>query len=85
MGGCQPSLEGVPTSDTGTFWQKTHVKMKEFGPVGGRVPETFVCRSATEDVLEIHTSFHSTECQLYLHSVMVTIFYFLFFLFWINY
>ena len=29
---------------------KTYVKTKEFGPVAGGAPETFVCRSATDYV-----------------------------------
>ena len=28
---------------------KMYAKMKEFGPVGGRVPEIFVCKSTTLD------------------------------------
>ena len=47
-------IGGVPTLIGGSanlrhrcFLVKTFVKMKEFGPVGGGAPETFVCRSAT--------------------------------------
>ena len=35
---------------------KTYVKMKEFGPVGGGAPETFVCRSATVNCCQTITN-----------------------------
>ena len=54
-GRIQDFLLGAPTLIGGganlrhrCFSVKTYVKTKEFGPVGGGAPETFVCRSATE-------------------------------------
>ena len=49
VGGASTLVGGGTNLRHRHFSVKTYVKMKEFGPVGGggRVPETFVCRSAT--------------------------------------
>ena len=42
-----PVFDGVHLR-RGCFSVKMGVKMKELGPVGGRAPENFVCRSASD-------------------------------------
>ena len=43
-----PVGEGVDPQ-CGHFSVKMYVKMKEIGPIGGRAPENFVCRSANAE------------------------------------
>ena len=45
VGGVDPFKGGVDLRH-GHFSVKMHVKTKELGPVGGRAPQNFVCRSA---------------------------------------
>ena len=47
VGGAPTLVGGGANLQHRHFSVKTYVKTKEFGPVGGRAPETFVCRSAT--------------------------------------
>ena len=49
VGGVSTLIGGGANLRHRRFLVKTYVKMKEFGPVGGCMPETFVCRSATVD------------------------------------
>ena len=50
MGGHGPIL-GSMDLQHGPFLVKMYEKMKELGPVGGCVPENFVCRSANASCL----------------------------------
>ena len=53
IGGAPTLVGGGANLRHRCFSVKTYVKTKEFGPVGGGAPETFVCRSATVSCLNI--------------------------------
>ena len=52
----------------GSFSVKMYAEMEELGPVGGRVPEFFACRSATT---LLHSGLHYINKQLNLSTVAI--------------
>ena len=66
-GGSRISSRGVDLR-CGSFSVKMYAEMEELGPVGGRVPEFFACRSATA---LLHSGLHYINKQLNLSTVAI--------------